>query len=120
MQCTAITLISLLVFYNCSNDLSYNFSPLDVDRILFEGTTCSVFVTCSRSLHQGKLPSSPYEKKILNSGNIPNCLLHSPKLEKRLIAKINIFITVVMLPGDQYTEGGLVLNLPSFCLGSTE
>jgi hypothetical protein len=52
-------------------------------------------------------------KNLLFPGIIPDCLKNLSSLEKRLITKINIFKTVVMLPGSQYAERGLVLNLPS-------
>lgn len=43
----------------------------------------------------------------------PDELINLSTLEKRLIALVQIFMTLVVLPGGQYAEKGLVLNLPS-------
>ena len=47
------------------------------------------------------------------SGQIPLVLQDLSSLENKLIQKINVFMTIVMLPGGQYAEKGLVLNLPA-------
>lgn len=43
----------------------------------------------------------------------PDELINLSTLEKRPIALVKIFMTLVVLPGGQYAEKGLVLNLPS-------
>ena len=42
----------------------------------------------------------------------PIQLLKLNRLEKRLLSKIQVFMTMVILPGGQYAERGLVLNIP--------
>jgi hypothetical protein len=47
-------------------------------------------------------------------GNIHGQLQHlSPLEKKKKIQKISIFMTIVILPGGQYVEKGLILNLPN-------
>ena len=75
--------------------------------------SCNVCATCKRNIGQSKVPSLSYCENLLNLEWVPSCLNKLSKRERRLVAKINIFMTVVMLSGWQYAEKGLVLNLPS-------
>ena len=52
------------------------------------------------------------KKNNLDAGLIPRELSELSILEKRMIALIQIFMSIHILPGGQYAEKGLVLNLP--------
>ena len=68
--------------------------------------------TCKCVILKGKVPNiaaagnslvvcdPPYQSSVLN------------KLEKKLLSKIQAFTTMVLRPGGQYAEKGLILNLP--------
>ena len=48
----------------------------------------------------------------LEVNQIPNELSDLNTLEKKLLSKIQTFFTMIILPGGQYAEKGMVLNLP--------
>lgn len=49
---------------------------------------------------------------MLHPGNIPKCLQGLTIMEKRLISKIQVFMTIIILPGGQYAEKGLAIDFP--------
>lgn len=49
----------------------------------------------------------------LHPNEIPSCLKGLTLMEKRLISKIHVFLTVIVLPGGQYAEKGMAINFPS-------
>lgn len=48
----------------------------------------------------------------LDPGNIPFYLKNLTYMEKRLLCKIQVFMTVVILPGGQLAEKGLAIDFP--------
>ena len=68
--------------------------------------------TCYSQLSQGSIPTLCSLLNGLQIDSISdeiNCL---SSLEKKLLAKIQICMTVVLLPGGQYAERGLIVALP--------
>ena len=68
--------------------------------------------TCCTALKANHLPALSFHHNKLNPGIIPKEFYNLHKLEKKMLAKIQTFFTMVILPGGQYAERGLVLNLP--------
>ncbi len=68
--------------------------------------------TCLQSLKNNEIPKLAEVFNNLEVPNIPSCLTNLSKIEKRLISQIQIFMTIIILPGGQLAEKGLVLNLP--------
>lgn len=58
--------------------------------------------------------SVEYYRKVNNlvNGRVPTELRKLSLLEKRMISLIQVFLSIHILPGGQYGEKGLVLNLP--------
>lgn len=48
----------------------------------------------------------------LDQGNIPFYLKNLTYMEKRLLCKIQVLMTVVILPGGQLEEKGLTIDFP--------
>lgn len=68
---------------------------------------------CFSSIKKKTLPYLSCEGNDLKVYESPEELKKLSTLEKRLIALVQVFMTLVVLPGGQYAEKGLVLNLPS-------
>ena len=68
--------------------------------------------TCSTTISKGTMPSIAAVPNNLHVNDPPAVLLDLNKLERRLLCKIQVFMTMIILPGGQYAERGLVLNLP--------
>lgn len=68
--------------------------------------------TCKTSLKQNKVPNISMKGNNLDTGVIPNELEGLTLLEKKMLSKINVFMTLTLLPGGQYAQKGLILNLP--------
>lgn len=68
---------------------------------------------CFASLKKKILLYLSCEGNALIVYDTPDELIDLSTLEKLLIALVQIFMTLVVLPGGQYAEKGLVLNLPS-------
>ena len=69
--------------------------------------------TCYNAIIRNKIPSITYNYNNLNPGSMPIELTGLSHVDKRLISLINIFMSVILLPGGQYAEKGLILNLPA-------
>lgn len=82
---------------------------------LHENTSIAGFQCqlCFASIKKKILPYLSCEGKALIVYDTLDELINLSTLEKRLIALVQIFMTLVVLPGGQYAEKGLVLNLPS-------
>ena len=68
---------------------------------------------CFASIKKKTLPYLSSEGNDLKVYDPPEELKKLSVIEKRLIALVQVFMTLVVLPGGQYAEKGLVLNLPS-------
>ncbi|XP_048731467.2 uncharacterized protein LOC125648408 [Ostrea edulis] len=68
--------------------------------------------TCKTTLKQNKIPSISLKGNNLDTGLVPRELEGLTLLEKKMLSKINVFMTLIFLPGGQYAQKGLVLNLP--------
>lgn len=68
--------------------------------------------TCKTSLKQNKVPNISMKGNNLDTGVIPNELEGLIVPEKKMLSKINLFMTLTLLPGGQYAQKGLILNLP--------
>ncbi len=68
--------------------------------------------TCYTYISKNTLPPISLYGNALHVPVPPKQLSDLNRVERRLIAKIQIFMTEVLLPGGQYAEKGLILNLP--------
>ena len=67
--------------------------------------------TCHNKILKNTIPPL----SVLNNvhvSNIPDVLQVLTSLEKKLISLIQVFVTMIILPGGQFAQKGLVLNLP--------
>lgn len=48
----------------------------------------------------------------LNAGSVPECIQKLDVVQRRLISQIQCLMTIIILPGGQYTEKGLVIHFP--------
>lgn len=69
--------------------------------------------TCHSLIKKKEVPYLCMEANCLKTFEIPSELRTLSLIEKRLIALIQIFMTVIILPGGQMAEKGLILNLPT-------
>lgn len=71
-------------------------------------TFCSV---CASSLVQNRIPSvCKYNN--LETGKVPECIKVLGFADRRMIAQIQSFMTILMLPGGQFAEKGLAIHFP--------
>ena len=68
--------------------------------------------TCITAVRQHRMPTISVHANKLHVRAPPAVLTDLNKLEKRLLSRIQVFMTMVILPGGQYAEKGLVLNMP--------
>lgn len=80
-------------------------------QLSFDSST-NLCKTCCESLRQSKMPSLCSKLNFLEVDCVPNVLSCLSRLEKKLLALIQICMTMVVLPGGQYAEKGLVVDLP--------
>lgn len=58
------------------------------------------------------MPCISVYRNNLHPGEIPECLKKITLMEKRLISRIHIFLTVIILPGGQFAEKGMAIDFP--------
>ena len=58
------------------------------------------------------MPSLSTQLNCLCVDSIPDELDRLNSLEKKLLAQIQVCMTIVLLPGGQYAEKGLIVDLP--------
>jgi hypothetical protein len=68
--------------------------------------------TCCNSLRSGKVPSLSCMLNDLFLTEIPEEMSCLNRIGKKLLSKIQTCMTMIILPGGQFAEKGLVLNLP--------
>jgi hypothetical protein len=68
--------------------------------------------TCSKDISMNKMPSLASEGNSLKIDTFPSELCNLNTVERRLLSKIQVFMTMLILPGGQFAEKGMVLNLP--------
>ena len=69
--------------------------------------------TCCSYLSRQKMPALSSFGNSLGIDSIPEELSCLSSLEKKLLAKIQVCMSMVLLPGGQYAEKGLIVNLPN-------
>ena len=84
----------------------------DVTKSLKIDGKSALCAICIQSVRQGKIPPTCMQVSSLFISQIPHVLGCLNKIERRLLALIQVFITLIILPGGQYAEKGLVLNMP--------
>ena len=67
---------------------------------------------CMTKIKAGKIPCTNSQFNNLDPGEIPLCLKQLSLMEKRLISKIHVFLTIIFLPGGQFAERGLSIDFP--------
>ena len=93
-----------LVYFKIVNNATKSLDILPADNLCDK---------CRTKLAQNLVPNISAKGNFLSSGSIPSELKYLSQLEKKLFKKISIFMTIVVLPGGQYAEKGLILNLPN-------
>ena len=88
---------------NFDNDASEALH-LDIDSI----TCASCYAKCKKN----SIPPQAYLYNALDPGEIPQELQGLWVIEKRLVSLIQVFLTIVLLPGSQLSQHGLAINLP--------
>ena len=68
--------------------------------------------TCHKSILKLKIPSISSFHNDMHIDDPPEELSILNKIEKRLLSQIQPYLTMIILPGGQYAEKGLVLDLP--------
>ena len=67
---------------------------------------------CYKYVAEGKMAPLSSDLNSLKIDNIPDELSCLNSLEKKLLAKIQVCMTLIILPGGQYAEKGLIVGLP--------
>ena len=107
--------------YSCSNcdrflflDQIHRIDEQVVRELSFEEKRNNVVCqTCCSFMKKKEIPYLSTKANNLEIPDIPSELSALSMVEKRLIALIQIFMTIIILPGGQMAEKGLVLNLPT-------
>ena len=73
---------------------------------------CDLCSTCWNAIKKDTIPCIAAVPNQLFVSDPPQEFFISNRLERRLLSKIQVFMTVVILPGGQFAERGLLLNLP--------
>lgn len=68
--------------------------------------------TCNKIIKEVKIPYVSTYGNARHIGDIPQELKCLNTMEKKLIALVEIFMTVIILPGGQYAQKGVGLHLP--------
>ena len=68
--------------------------------------------TCYKYVCQGTIPPLSSELNALGIDYIPNEISSLSSLEKKLLARIQVCMTVILLTGGQYAEKGLIVDMP--------
>ncbi|CAC5408743.1 unnamed protein product [Mytilus coruscus] len=82
---------------------------LKVAQVTVNDIVCNF---CFNKLKNNILPSTSVHGNKLDPCNIPSCLKELTFMEKKLISKIHVFLTIIVLPGGQLAEKGMVINFP--------
>ena len=86
--------------------------PVNVDHAPNLSRSSNLCTTCFNSFSTGKTPSICVAHNELYVEDPPTQLTKLNKIERRLLSLIQVFFTFIILPGGQYAEKGLMLNLP--------
>lgn len=89
----------------CSESIEVN-SDITID----EGSV--LCRSCMNCIKKGKVPKNAYYANNLDPGIIPDCLKGLWVVEKRLISLVQLFLTLVVLPGGQTAQKGLAIHFP--------
>ena len=84
----------------------------DLTALLSIDVSSTLCRTCKVHLSGCRVPGICAKLNSLEVSIIPNELSVLNILEKKLLSKIQTFFTMIILPGGQYAEKGMVLNLP--------
>lgn len=74
-----------------------------------------ISVPFAKKMSKNLMPSIASKGNFLHVMDTPVELAELTPIEKTLISQIQVFMTIVILPGGQYVEKGLVLNVPAPC-----
>lgn len=75
--------------------------------------TCTLCSYCFRRIQNNDIPSISIKHNNLLIELVPEVLNCLSSIEKKMICFVEIFMTLIVLPGGQFAEKGLVLNLPT-------
>ena len=90
----------------------YEYKLNNITQILNISVSSVLCCTCKKYLAEKKIPTVCAKLNSLEVNQIPTELSELNTLEKKLLSKIQTFFTMIILPGGQYAEKGMVLNLP--------
>ena len=88
-----------------------NFDNELVERINIDedSTLCR---KCYNQLRDKQIPKVSYVQNKLDAGQVPIELQKLFVVEKRLISLIPVFLTLIVLPGGQFAQHGIAVNIP--------
>ena len=86
-------------------------NPFQTEQVLQFEPNSSFCSPCLSALLKNKVPST-WKYNNLLTGDVPECIKNLEIAEKRMIAQIQSFMTILMLPGGQYAEKGLAVHFP--------
>jgi len=67
---------------------------------------------CYNKVKSNEMPEMSYVHNQLDVGQVPSVLQNLFVVEKRLLSLIPVFLTLVVLPGGQYAQHGIAVNIP--------
>ena len=68
---------------------------------------------CFKKIKGNEIPSISVQHNNITTEPIPEVLKCLNSIERKMISFIQVFMTIIILPGGQFAEKGLVLNLPT-------
>ena len=84
----------------------------NVSKRLCISQDCDICGYCWTKIAANVYPVLHSTHNLLDPGDIPSCLRSFTIMEKRLISKIHVFMTVIVLPGGKFAEKGMAIDLP--------
>lgn len=98
-----------ILYHDQVHRLKDDFQLTQAYKINASSIVCSF---CHSHIKKNEMPPFNSILNALDPGNIPFYLKNLTYMEKRLLCKIQVFMTVVILPGGQLAEKGLAIDFP--------
>lgn len=113
--------IGLLPKFECKCCQIFLFDNEVCHLRLETATSCALQITksdavctnCFKEIKNDHFPRQSQSANFLDTGSVPSELYSLNSIEKRLVALIQVYMSIVKLPGGQYAERGSVINFQS-------
>ena len=103
VSCKHILLATEVVLCNIDNKVTESCEIYEGDNL------CR---TCFKQIRNEMIPKESYCQNRLDAGQIPTELRNLFVVEKRLLSLIPVFLTLIVLPGGQFAQHGIAVNIP--------